>query len=639
MGRLDIALNPQYTALIGGRGTGKSTILDYIRWALCDQPVSVSEEDELANPSGRQRRLIEATLKPMEAEVEVHCVINGIPHVVRRSARDGEVHLKVGDGPFEKVRESAIQSLLPIQAYSQKQLSSVAIRVDELMRFITTPIARSLEELDRGIDEVAGRLRENYGTLQRFRALTAETERTRIRVRSLEQQAKSIRESLTNLSEEDRETLALKATYDRLRAATTTWPKQLDLVERAMVDLIDDAENAMKQVVDQEGAPREVATEVQALQTVILGTIEQAKRGLVSGAESLAASKPRVDSAKNALLGKIVAYEAEYATVKERSSANEAQLKELARLEADHEAATALLQEQEQGLLALGDPACRHTDLRTELTQAWRRRTKLLEEQCEAMSELSGGLIQATLGVGQGLDGIRDKFAALITGSRVRTPRIDALFDSLSRETSPAETWEVALRELELLMTLEPDAEITSENTPVLSRLDFRIEDQKRIMARLTPDGWLDLSLTHIKNLPRFEYRAKEDTYIPFESASAGQQASALLATLLSQPGMPLIIDQPEDDLDSDTIQQVVAKMWEAKANRQMIFASHNANLVVNGDADLVLVCSYLTAGDQSAGQIKTQGAIDMPDVRGEITTVMEGGERAFKLRMEKYGF
>jgi len=145
--------------------------------------------------------------------------------------------------------------------------------------------------------------------------------------------------------------------------------------------------------------------------------------------------------------------------------------------------------------------------------------------------------------------------------------------------------------------------------------------------------------LAELSDFPEFEYRAKEGEYIPFDSASAGQQASALLGTLLSQGGTPLIIDQPEDDLDSDTVLQIVSKIWRSKSRRQLIFSSHNANLVVNGDADLVLVCAYLNAGDQSAGHIKEQGAIDVAAVRDEITSVMEGGERAFRLRKEKYGF
>ena len=200
-------------------------------------------------------------------------------------------------------------------------------------------------------------------------------------------------------------------------------------------------------------------------------------------------------------------------------------------------------------------------------------------------------------------------------------------------------TWEAILAELELVMLLGPDAELTSEMTPTLSRLGLTVQDLQRIKPKITPEGWLDLSLTPLVDQPVFEYQSKPGTYIPFSSASAGQQATALLTTLLTQDGMPLLIDQPEEDLDSETVQHIVAKIWAAKGRRQLILASHNANLVVNGDADLVLVCGYTTAGDQSAGTIKASGAIDQPEVRDAITRVMEGGETAFKLRKEKYGF
>jgi type III restriction enzyme len=131
----------------------------------------------------------------------------------------------------------------------------------------------------------------------------------------------------------------------------------------------------------------------------------------------------------------------------------------------------------------------------------------------------------------------------------------------------------------------------------------------------------------------------KEAEYIDFELASAGQQATALMWALLAQAGMPLVIDQPEEDLDSQIVLDVVERIWAAKPKRQLIFASHNANLVVNGDAELIVVCDNRSAVDQSGGEIKLVGAIDMPEVRDAITRIMEGGERAFKLRQEKYGF
>ena len=140
---------------------------------------------------------------------------------------------------------------------------------------------------------------------------------------------------------------------------------------------------------------------------------------------------------------------------------------------------------------------------------------------------------------------------------------------------------------------------------------------------------------------PVFRYCTNKDTheYIDFADASAGQQATALLTVLLNQPGATLIIDQPEDDVDSKMSQEIVHQMWNAKTRRQFIFASHNANLVVNGDAELVVCCDYVKAGDQTGGQIKAVGAIDSPIIKDEITSVTEGGKEAFKLRKEKYGF
>jgi type III restriction enzyme len=84
---------------------------------------------------------------------------------------------------------------------------------------------------------------------------------------------------------------------------------------------------------------------------------------------------------------------------------------------------------------------------------------------------------------------------------------------------------------------------------------------------------------------------------------------------------------------------EIVKQLWLAKGMRQIIFASHNANLVVNGDAELVAWFGYRNEGDQSRGTIMGVGAIDVTEVRDAIKAIMEGGEAAFRLRREKYGF
>ena len=642
LGRVDVALNPQYTALIGGRGTGKSTILDYLRWALCDQPASSTADDEVADPRVRQRRLIEVTLKPLKAHVEVHCVINGITHVVRRYSEDGGVQLKVGDAAFEKVREGAIQSLLPIQAYSQKQLSSVAIRIDELLRFVTSPIQRDLEEIERKQHEVAGRLRENYGSLQRHRDLLNEIERSELRVRSLAEQAQALRDGLSGISEADRLVLDSKAAHDRARTAHSAWAQSLGSVHSDLSELVSHLDTSLGDLTKPEGVPADISSELDAsfdASAAALSTLKDKLSALADEFATLLNDGGAVAVPGAALAAKLDEYERTYAAVKARSSAHEAKLGELATLEQQQKTASELAQRQRKERDTLGKPDEKHRVLRKELTAAWKERSDALAAQCDGLSASSDGMIRATLSVSHGFDAALDKFKALVTGSNVRSNKIEGFFEELAKESNPAATWELALEELESLMLLEPDADVKSEQTPTLSRLGFAVADQKKIIPKLTPDGWLDLSLTELADFPEFEYRAKEDEYIPFDSASAGQQASALLATLLSQGGTPLIIDQPEDDLDSDTVQEIVAKIWDSKSGRQLIFASHNANLVVNGDADLVLVCAYVNTGDQSAGHIKEQGAIDVAAIRNQITAVMEGGEKAFRLRKEKYGF
>lgn len=104
--------------------------------------------------------------------------------------------------------------------------------------------------------------------------------------------------------------------------------------------------------------------------------------------------------------------------------------------------------------------------------------------------------------------------------------------------------------------------------------------------------------LTAIRDeLIAFDYQDKTG-YIPFIQASPGQQAAALLDLLLHQEAGTLIIDQPEDDLDNKVIMQIVRLLQQTKGERQLVFATHNANFVVNGDADKVVSLVPVTGRD-----------------------------------------
>lgn len=124
-------------------------------------------------------------------------------------------------------------------------------------------------------------------------------------------------------------------------------------------------------------------------------------------------------------------------------------------------------------------------------------------------------------------------------------------------------------------------------------------------------------------------YRGKE-----LKHHSLGQRASALLLYVLSQrQNDVIIIDQPEDDLDNQTIYDDVIKLLrEMKHHAQFIFATHNANFPVLGDAEQVHACKY-----QDEKVAVQSGSIDASPVQDAIINIMEGGQEAFSRRKEVY--
>ncbi len=125
------------------------------------------------------------------------------------------------------------------------------------------------------------------------------------------------------------------------------------------------------------------------------------------------------------------------------------------------------------------------------------------------------------------------------------------------------------------------------------------------------------------------KYQGKE-----LKRHSLGQRASALILFVLSQRDNDVImIDQPEDDLDNQTIYEDVIKLIRnLKPQAQFIFATHNANFPVLGDAEQIFSCQYT---DDKMNI--TTGSIDHPALQQEIVKIMEGGEEAFNRRKEIY--
>ena len=171
--------------------------------------------------------------------------------------------------------------------------------------------------------------------------------------------------------------------------------------------------------------------------------------------------------------------------------------------------------------------------------------------------------------------------------------------------------------------------------------IDMRKDDFRKLSDRLTEN-----QLVEVKN--RFEtslydlltYKVSNQIIInfdgkPLEKHSLGQRASALILFLLSQKENDiLIIDQPEDDLDNQTIyEDVIREIKRLKGQMQFIFATHNANIPVLGDSEMLVACQYIPDNE-----IKIEcGSIDCPNIQEKIIRIMEGGQEAFDIRKNIY--
>ena len=114
---------------------------------------------------------------------------------------------------------------------------------------------------------------------------------------------------------------------------------------------------------------------------------------------------------------------------------------------------------------------------------------------------------------------------------------------------------------------------------------------------------------------------------------STGQRCTVILPILLLESERPLLIDQPEDNLDNAFVYDTIVKsLRNAKGGRQLIFVTHNPNIPVLGEADRV----FVFASDGRQGTVTHRGTVE--DVKEQIEHLLEGGKEAFVLRMHKYG-
>jgi len=267
-----------------------------------------------------------------------------------------------------------------------------------------------------------------------------------------------------------------------------------------------------------------------------------------------------------------------------------------------------VIQNAKQILKALNKEKEQQTSLQTqllgELTQLnnyWHAEFKIIKEQLDGINEQ-----ETALQIDVGYKGDKVAFLNfvkdLFRGSKLREATLKSLVDEFTDGAA-------------VYRDLEKAKDVIGKSSPAFE--EYFIDNLSALLTWQVPNKFT------------IKYHGKQ-----LKNHSIGQRASALILFVLSQRDNDVvIIDQPEDDLDNQTIYEDVIKLVrKLKCRTQFIFATHNANVPVLGDAEQIVACDY------SENKIATQvGSIDCPALQDAIVSIMEGGSEAFERRKEIY--
>ena len=628
MGRpepMTVRFNPWLNAIIGGRGTGKSTLVDFCRKTLrreSDLDASGHEEEGSLRklfdrrvptaPSPGQDGLLTA-----ETRLEVIYRKHGERFAIAWSV-SGETPSIHRLGPDGRTAEDGrIYERFPVRIYSQKQLFAMAQDTDALLAVID----------DSPSVQAAERNRELEHLKSQYLSLRAQARTAAARAEGLGSRRASLSDVQHKLEFLETGGQARRLTeYRRLRREDDTWEAVLHAARENIDALARRAEELSVPELDL--GPSDSRTEpsaehltmahaalgqvVRDLRRAVLAAIGQARSHIdevVAGEalerwrNTLEASEEGFREASAELAIRGIGDPAEYGSLIAQAARLEREIRDL---EQAQEHAEELKRE-----------AGRTLELYRE------RREDLGRVRGAFASEATGGIIRVEVVPFTKRSGLRGHLAEILG-----TERFEADRRALAERIQPMSDGPWSWAGLDTLVSdIRRFQETESEPWPAE---DWRFE---QALKKVPPERIDRLTLYAPDDTVRVSFRDPQRGWRPLTHGSPGQQTAALLAFALSHGEEPIILDQPEDDLDNTLIYDlVVSQLRATKLNRQVIVVTHNPNIVVHGDAEFVLSL------DSGEGQSRKacEGGLQEQRVRDEICRVMEGGREAFASRYRR---
>lgn len=626
-----VRFSSQYNAIIGGRGAGKSTLLEYIRFGLGRSALDVARE-AWDTTHERRRALLASTLDAQTGQVTLRLRLDGaLVTVSRRRASPDQIQYTIGDA--ERVVSPAdLRNLLSAQVFSQGELSQLGDESasDRLLDLLTEPSRDILDEISKESTETSTKLRELLSKLQSAWSAERALRRLDVELATLDARINSLREQLTSANVDDQKSLDEHQVYQDADG----WLLQT-------LGSIDDGAALIGSAFRQFD---------RSIGSLLADGTAPSHPALTSGIEALRAALSQLNASRDDVQSLLVQTRASVddSAVRFAKARAEHELKyseALARMTGAQSSADLLdsltndasrLRSERDSVAEIAETAngllVEFVSTEETYAQLQERRAKAIQLMALDVEARTGGMAAADLDASGNSSELRDALVELFSGTRVREERLDALMQAVASDTTVLAGWRALVGELLTLLRAKTIGLVESAGRPAAASLDTAIDSGglERMVERLTPERLLAVALAQLKPKVQF-FQIRKSQRIPFQQSSQGEKVSILLSLLMQQAGGPLLLDQPEEDLDNRIIGDVVNATREAKKLRQLLVATHNANLVVNGDAELV--------AEFAGGRVSALGAIDLESIRTAIAATMEGGRDAFELRRRKYNF
>ncbi len=616
-----VELNPWLNAIIGGRGTGKSTLVDLCRATLRREAELGGDDNSLHQAFSSRMRVPgtrrEEGLLTTQTAVEVTYRKDGERFIIAWDQDGDSPPIVRLDGGERFPEEGDVRDRFPIRIYSQKQLFDLAKEPNALLAVIDdSAVVRGAE---------LGRQRKEAET--KYLSLCAEARALRAQVADLPGRTAALADVRRKLEVLQQGGHAKTLSDYRTRhEQDLTWHG----IQEAAADALDEVGRAagdglaVADLIAGEGdaavaallrAYEGVREGLAALQKTVLEAVEQTRAHIEAtlAGNDAAAWRSAVEASQ-------LAYEAVNEQLAAAGIADPNQYRDLLQRSATLEQEIAVLEKRR---VTAGE---REQEAAAELSRYRELRMDLTRTRKEFVEAVSGELIRVEIRDFAQRDGLEEFLRDALGISR-----FDDDYRFLTEQMAPAADQPWGFARLD-----ERVARLRDVLSDPKGQWDAKDRRFDAALRKVQPERIDRVALYLPEDSVEVSFREVRDggaAWRQLAQGSPGQQTAALLAFVLGHGEDPILLDQPEDDLDNTLIYEVlVRRLREIKPTRQVIVVTHNANLVVHGDAELVV--SLEARGGQT--QVAFSGGLQEQKARDEICRVMEGGRDAFESRYRR---